>query len=127
MATRTSNPVQNEPELLLTTPPVNYTYQPLTAPDAVRVLLLQPSADINAELECETVEYSRDMMFWDPDTTDYYKAMSYAWGDHTLSHQLFCNSRRSFLGITANVDLMLRHMRLKFGYCYLWISEMGQH
>lgn len=57
-----------------------YQYEPLQGLNAVRVLVLKPSPDFAAELECDLIQYSRLDSLCSLDTTRQYSAVSYAWG-----------------------------------------------
>jgi hypothetical protein len=104
--------------------PSQYTYKPLCASDAVRVLVLKPNSDFNADLEGEIIQYRRSEMFSNTDSDAHYDAISYTWGHPTFSCQLFCDRHSSVLNITLNVDSMLRHLRTTSSRCYLWIDAV---
>jgi hypothetical protein len=101
-----------------------YTYEALCTPDAVRVLLLQPSHDFSADIECNIIQYRRSELFSNVDDIKHYDAMSYTWGTQKFTRRLLCNTKSSYLMITPNVDSMLRHLRKKAIPRYLWIDAV---
>lgn len=101
-----------------------YVYDALKTPDSVRVLVLEPSINFNADLEGEIVQYRRSEMGLKPNSHEHYNAMSYAWGERNFTCQLLCNRQQSTLQITPTVDSMLRHMRATWSCRYLWIDAV---
>lgn len=104
-----------------------YQYEPLQGPDSVRVLVLKPSPDFAAELECDIIQYSRLDSLCSLDTTTQYSAVSYAWGEPVFTHHVRCASTAtpSRISITPNVDGMLRHLRDPANPRYLWIDAIS--
>ena len=103
-----------------------YQYEPLRAPDAVRVLVLRPSPDFDAELECDVIQYSRLDSLCGLDTSAQYSAVSYAWGRPVLSRHVRCASTAppSRIAVTPRVDGMLRHFRHPARPRHLWIDAV---
>ncbi|KAJ3529400.1 hypothetical protein NM208_g9780 [Fusarium decemcellulare] len=111
--------VENQADLPL------YKYEPLSAPDAVRVLALSPSTDRAAPLTGDIIQYSRSEEFGKIDASRIYSAVSYVWGDsRSFSHRIVCNSGGSYLSITSNVDSLLRHFRHPVKIRYLWLDAI---
>lgn len=109
-----------------------YQYEPLVAGDALRILHLEPANDFHSplhgfmtqqQLTCESIE---------PDGC-LYSAVSYTWGDPTISRKLFLSRKTkwSLLPITKNADLLLRHLRDARKKTPLWIDgvclNQGDH
>ncbi|KAF8848522.1 HET-domain-containing protein, partial [Acephala macrosclerotiorum] len=84
-----------------------YQYQKLTEPDAIRLILLQPSDDLQSPLECELI--STTLSYCQNDLLDHYTALSYVWGDPSLRAMMKVAGRA--LSITASLDTALRHLR----------------
>lgn len=84
-----------------------YTYQPLKYPDSIRLVVLQPAADLEATVECfltlTTLSECED------DVVEIYSALSYVWGD-AADTRLISVEGRPF-EVTANLESALRHMR----------------
>ncbi|KAJ8071690.1 hypothetical protein OCU04_002007 [Sclerotinia nivalis] len=84
-----------------------YKYSPLLEPDAIRVIIIQPSSLISSPLSCSLIHST--LFHYNESLLDYYTALSYVWGD--------ANDRRTILvdgksmSITASLDSSLRHLR----------------
>jgi hypothetical protein len=57
----------------------NYQYQKLTVSDAIRLILLQPSTDLDSPLVCTLLHTSLTRCH--NNLIDKYTALSYVWGD----------------------------------------------
>ena len=102
-----------------------YQYEPLCAPDALRIIALKPASNFDDPLECEIIQYRRSEMFADPDNKKQYEAISYCWGDDiAFNHYLFCNNRMDKVAITKSVDSMLRHFREVYSVQYYWVDAV---
>ncbi len=55
----------------------DYIYEPLRAPDGVRVLALKPALNFDDALKCDIIQYSRSEFLRNPDNTAHYAAVSY--------------------------------------------------
>ncbi|KAJ4122732.1 hypothetical protein NW768_010173 [Fusarium equiseti] len=90
-------------------PPLDkYTYEQLTAKNAVRLIILDPATNQHAPLSCCIIQRHLSTQ-----PLDYY-AVSYAWGQHQFSStlEIRCNDASSrLLSITPNVDALLRCLR----------------
>ena len=84
-----------------------YQYQKLTEPDALRLVLLQPSHDLQSPLECELI--TTTLSNCENDLLDSYTALSYVWGDP--ERKVSIKVERHALSITASLDTALRHLR----------------
>lgn len=89
--------------------PRTYQYRALATQESIRILVLQPAAN-NEDPLITTIEHR---LRRDPETKRWlvqdYIAISYAWGNPKLTHQISCDGQN--LGITSNVDRMLRDLR----------------
>ncbi|KAL8399717.1 hypothetical protein RB594_000208 [Gaeumannomyces avenae] len=103
-------------------PPFNhYQHQALCAEDAIRLILLDATADIEAPLSCSLIQRPRSARHVE------YFAISYAWGVPELTHTLEIkhdDDDTSYLRITSNVDDLLRHFRSADDSYYLWIDAI---
>lgn len=99
-----------------------YHHQPLKdSGTQIRTLTLYPAADFDDDLRCdlqiEDAPHETDSNAWGE-----YSAVSYAWGDTTLSHGARIGARR--LAITANLDVALRSLRRTDGQMLRWIDRI---
>jgi hypothetical protein len=86
---------------------ITYQYQKLTEPDAIRLILLQPSADLDSPLHCSLL--STSLTRCHNNLIDKYTALSYVWGDPARSRLITVNNEAMF--ITTSLDPALRHLR----------------
>ena len=56
---------------------IAYAYEPLTAPDAVRVVALAPSELFGSDLRCEIIQYSCIEELGSLDASRHYSTVSY--------------------------------------------------
>jgi hypothetical protein len=84
-----------------------YEYQMLTEPDAIRLVVLQPSNDLETPLECGLI--STTLSHCQYDLLEHYTALSYVWGDP--SNIVTIKVDGYALSITASLDAALRHLR----------------
>jgi Heterokaryon incompatibility protein (HET) len=84
-----------------------YKYERITAEDTIRLILLQPSEDLEASIDCSLVCVTLEQC--DKDVVEHYVALSYVWGDATVRRQISVDGAR--MGITASLDCALRHLR----------------
>lgn len=103
-----------------------YTYRSLdpTEDTATRILKLKPSANKQAELECDLLHIPVTRL-----DRPKYEAISYTWDDQKPSkaHYILCgngneNEKRRRLNVTRNSEAALRHLRLKDSERYLWLD-----
>ncbi len=85
----------------------SYQYQKLTEPDALRLILLLPSPNLQSPLNCELP--STILSNCENDLLDHYTALSYVWGDD--SRRVVIKVGSQTLSITESLDTALRHMR----------------
>ncbi|KAH8646504.1 heterokaryon incompatibility protein-domain-containing protein [Tricladium varicosporioides] len=82
--------------------------------EKTRVLILQPGK-IEQDLEFDLVPIK--------DYKDFkYEALSYAWGDPTLTHPAYCSGMEK--KITANLDAALRRLRHSHNARCLWVDAI---
>jgi hypothetical protein len=84
-----------------------YEYAKITAEDIIRLILLQPSKDLEAGIQCSLICVTLDEC--DKDIAEHYIALSYVWGDATAKRQISVDGAK--LEITASLDCALRHLR----------------
>jgi hypothetical protein len=84
-----------------------YKYEIITAEDTIRLILLQPSADLEAGIQCSLISLTLEQC--DKDLVEHYVALSYVWGDTTAKRQVSVDG--AMLEITASLDCALRHLR----------------
>ncbi|KAE8449722.1 hypothetical protein EG329_007497 [Mollisiaceae sp. DMI_Dod_QoI] len=84
-----------------------YQYQPLRQPDAIRLIDLQPSPDLEAKVRCGIIHTT--LRECDYDMMDHYTALSYVWGDPKETTRVEVDG--CDFDVTVNLDSALRHMR----------------
>ncbi|KAF2105546.1 heterokaryon incompatibility protein-domain-containing protein, partial [Lophiotrema nucula] len=107
-----------------------YSYQPLARSTSIRILVLKPSLSFEDPLEAKLMHADRSID--DEPTSDKemrnifsdlrYEAVSYCWGKADFTHTLICDGK--WLGITANVNSMLRHLRKPSKPRHLWVDAL---
>jgi hypothetical protein len=85
----------------------SYQYEKLTEPDALRLVLLLPSEDLQSPLRCDLINTTLSVC--ENDLLDHYTALSYVWGDP--SHRVSIKVADETLSITVSLDAALRHLR----------------
>lgn len=100
-----------------------HQYEPLIAGDAVRILHLEPANDFHSPLRGFMTQQQSTYESMEPDGCSY-SAVSYTWGDPTLSRKLLLRRKTkwSLLPITKNADLLLRYIRDTRKETPLWID-----
>src|SRR3954471_4616946 len=97
-----------------------YRYTPLTEPDAIRLIELQPCADVSAQVQCKlvhtTLERARE------DIIDHYTALSYVWGDPDDRTPIFIEGLP--IHVTKNLDDALRHIRDPTRVLCIWADAV---
>lgn len=97
-----------------------YRQIPLADPqNQIRVLALNPATDYKDDIQCELEVIDVPQKVEDNNRGDY-EAVSYAWGDISLTHRAYIGRRP--LAITANLDVALRHLRHYDWTRRLWID-----
>ena len=56
-----------------------YEYEKIGAEDTIRLILLQPSVDLEASIQCSLIRVTLEQC--DKDVVEHYVALSYVWGD----------------------------------------------
>jgi hypothetical protein len=97
-----------------------YKYKNLLEPDAIRLILLQPSVDVQSQVHCNLIHTT--LTEWDEDIIDSYTAISYVWGDATRMTDILVNNKA--LSITATLDSALRHIRSHDRVSRLWADAI---
>ena len=91
----------------------NYDYKPLWPANAIRLILL--GGDRDESLRCRIFHTTLSQH---PD----FEALSYTWGDVTLSHTI--NTPEGSISVTQNCVLALRDLRYPDKDRLLWIDAM---
>ncbi|OCL12193.1 HET-domain-containing protein, partial [Glonium stellatum] len=102
----------------------SYEYRPLDSPSSIRIFILQPSEDFSAPVEGSIIHRDRRALLRDFESVEHYEAVSYFWGDPDFSCALFCDGRSSVMGITPNVNSLLRYLRKTSKPRYLWVDAI---
>ncbi|PMD32954.1 HET-domain-containing protein, partial [Hyaloscypha variabilis F] len=93
-----------------------YEYEKIGAEDTIRLILLQPSVDLEASIQCSLIRVTLEQC--DKDVVEHYVALSYVWGDATLRRQISVDG--ATLDITASLDCALRHLRDQSRLLRVW-------
>lgn len=106
-----------------------YHHEPLTAPDALRILVLDPAVDPSTDLQGSIIEIRRFEELLKTHHQKPYSAVSYTWGEPNLTEDLFIHGNNesapsSRLKITHNVKSMLSHLRKAHKPRSLWIDAI---
>src|SRR4051812_39808903 len=97
-----------------------YHYQPLHTGNSTRLIVLDAAANGQAPLSCSLIQVL-------PGQGPNYHAISYVWGEQTLSPQpleMREDNDISYLRITPNVDTVLRRFRSVDKPQYLWLDAI---
>lgn len=86
-----------------------YKFSKISDPRTIRLILLQPSQDLEAQVQCSLIEVTLGEL--ENDIVDHYVALSYVWGDATLSCSALVDEKR--LDITSSLDCALRYLRAR--------------
>ena len=97
-----------------------YQYQKLTEPDAIRLILLQPSEDLEAPLSCSLLHTSLSECH--NNLIDKYTALSYVWGDPTLSQAVRVDDKA--MHITQSLNSALVHLRHAHKSRLIWADAI---
>lgn len=84
-----------------------YQYSPLAQEDGIRLIIIQPSSDLNAMVRCSLIQTS--LFECEHDIVNHYTALSYVWGDATLQRTILVNGKKLY--VTASLEEALRHIR----------------
>jgi hypothetical protein len=102
--------------------PTIFRYDPLAEPDSIRLLLLEPSDDADAELRGSFVHTTTRERA--DDILDGFIALSYCWGDPTPTSSISVGNGQYHVGITASLDTALRGVRDARCVCRLWVDAL---
>ena len=97
-----------------------FKYKAINEHDAIRLILLQPAADISARLEC-SIEHV-NLSQYNEDLINHYTALSYVWGDATEKRDIVVDG--CSLSITGNLDSALRHIRHTKDIIKIWADAI---
>ncbi|KAF8853575.1 hypothetical protein BDZ45DRAFT_598307, partial [Acephala macrosclerotiorum] len=94
----------------------SYVYEPLDqANSSIRLIILQPSVDFNFDVHCDISNVSLD-------TEPKYEALSYTWGDTSVTETIFLQGHP--FQATVNLVSALRHLRLKDQTRTMWVDAI---
>jgi Heterokaryon incompatibility protein (HET) len=94
-----------------------YEYKRLESNNHIRVLILDPSQDASAPLQCSIKQQELGT------TTEPYECISYTWGDQILAQDLYCDDG-SVVEITANLHSALSRFRSNSRARCLWADAV---
>ncbi len=94
-----------------------YEYRPMTEPDGIRLIELEPSQDLSAPLKCALL-HTQLSLYNNLDIHGHYTALSYVWGNPEKNMKLFIDDKR--LDITTNLCLALLDLRDEVRSLLLW-------
>jgi hypothetical protein len=97
-----------------------YRYQTLIEPDAIRLIHLYPSPDLDSPLYCNLL--STSLTRCHNDLIDKYTALSYVWGDPTRSCLITVDGEAMY--ITASLFSALRYVRDRYRKRQVWADAI---
>ncbi|SPO07270.1 uncharacterized protein DNG_09964 [Cephalotrichum gorgonifer] len=98
----------------MTSPAPRYTYTPISKPGQIRLLSIEPGLETDL-IRCSLAPAQLDEH---PE----YEALSYCWGDPSITHVISCNGKE--LGIPKNLYGALRSLRKRDSARTLWIDAV---
>jgi hypothetical protein len=94
-----------------------YQYLPITGHEGIRLIVLQPSPDKAAPVQCSishtTLRQARD------DIYEHYTALSYVWGDSNETTSISVDGYHP-LQVTKNLECALRYLRDEKRVSHVW-------
>jgi hypothetical protein len=93
-----------------------YQYLPITDHDGLRLVVLQPSADKAATVQCEILHVSLRQA--QDEICDHYTALSYVWGDPDDTTTIVVEG--CSLRVTKSLERAFRHLRDEKRYLNVW-------
>ena len=85
-----------------------------------RVLLFHPHSSNEALVSC-----SLEVMTLDPEPSRSYTALSYVWGDASVTEDIAVNG--ILFAVTSNLATALRQIRKSYGEVLLWADAICTH
>ncbi len=95
-----------------------YEHQPLTLPNSIRVLVLEPARSPEAPIHCSLDEVDLDNIT----SSSAYEALSYVWGDRVGTIPILCHGKQ--LLVTPNCYGALVQLRSSFKRRRLFIDAI---
>jgi hypothetical protein len=95
-------------------------YKPLTSPNSIRILQLQPSTVSSSEIQCSTIH--KTLSECDRDILGGYIALSYVWGSQENLQQIFFEEKPFY--VTQNLCDALYHLREPEKVVKLWVDAI---
>lgn len=96
-------------------------YDAITEPGTIRLIRIEPSPDLDAELRCRLLHKTLDDC--SDDIVEPYTALSYIWGDQSDTKTIYANDRSS--RITKSLHCALRHIRDKLRLLDVWADGVS--
>lgn len=95
-----------------------YQYLPLLQHDSIRLIELQPSQDKSAPIRCTFMHTTLSQM--ESGIVDHYTALSYVWGDASVTTDILVGELEHRLQVTASLECALRHIRDAKRTFFIW-------
>ncbi|KAH6706493.1 heterokaryon incompatibility protein-domain-containing protein [Leptodontidium sp. MPI-SDFR-AT-0119] len=99
---------------------LDYQYKPLKGVHPIRLIALQPAKHDLQELKCDIIH--ADIGVGAKKQRPLYTALSYAWGDSSLTHVLHCGASK--IRITASLHAALLNLRYTKGNHLIWADAV---
>lgn len=96
-----------------------FQYKPLTEPDSIRLLILQPGS-FEQEIHCSLIRTT--ISHCDRDIVNHYIAISYVWGDPNEKRRVYVDGNPVLIG--ANLEAALRDIRDEVGTLRIWADAL---
>jgi len=97
-----------------------FSYQPLTEPDAIRLIVLQPALHDSEKVQCSLIHTT--LLHYENDIFDHYTALSYVWGDPTDFQTILIDGVP--FSVTVNLYSALRDLRDTTKSLRLWADAI---
>lgn len=102
-----------------------YLYQPLATATSIRIIVLDPSPNLEDDLCCKIIHADRKQLLRGKPHPPYYEPVSYTWDNNNgFPKCLLCDDVRRRINIALNVDEILRYLRMANQIRYLWIDSI---
>jgi hypothetical protein len=97
-----------------------FTYQPLTEPDSIRLLLIQPATSHTTSIKCKLLHTTLSRC--NHEIIDHYTALSYVWGN--ASHTKTINVDGRSVTVTATLEAAIRDLRDLNRPLHIWADAL---
>lgn len=92
-----------------------YTYSPLATPRSIRLAKLNPASSRAEQISCDLIHASLD-------SCPEFEALSYTWGDASITHQVSCSGSR--LDVTTSLLSAFQHLRHTDSVRLVWVDAI---